>query len=484
MKVVILTEGGKKTGYGHLSRCSSLYDELVKRKIDVEMIINSELHTIDILENRNYSVVDWTSFEYLKKNIRTSTHYIVDSYIASKKVCQFISDYSKKVLYLDDTSRIEYPKGIVVQSSLQDTQEIRDMLIGNKYIILRDAYKLLNNEKTVQKTYEILLTMGGTSQLELIKTTIKKIHLIHPECKINIVSGNLELSHFKQEINLYYENIVLHSYLSSYEMKRLMINSDFVITAAGQTIYELIATSTPFIPIQIADNQRGNLISLQNKKIIRTILRWGDNNFSEEFSIELKQMFSISYRKQFIEQMQGLIDGLGSERIINALCHKEISNTRLYIRTANENDCDSIFKLSNQEYVRRYSLNSRPIEWESHVKWFEKQMSSETHLFLIVINELDQLVGQVRYELESESATISISLSKSILGKGLSKTIIRQSILYLRQRHPEILRIFAWISDENKASIKTFERVGFKRLSLQSTLNDASQYMYEIRGRK
>lgn len=96
MKVVILTEGGKKTGYGHLSRCSSLYDELVKRKIDVEMIINSELLTIDILQNRNYSIVDWTSFEYLRNNIQTSVHYIVDSYIASNKSVNSLVNIQKK----------------------------------------------------------------------------------------------------------------------------------------------------------------------------------------------------------------------------------------------------------------------------------------------------------------------------------------------------------------------------------------------------
>lgn len=483
VKVVILTEGGKKTGYGHLSRCSSLYDELVKRKIDVEMIINSELRTIDILQKRNYSIVDWTSFEYLKSNIQTTVHYIVDSYVASEQVCQFVSKHSKKVLYLDDTSRIEYPRGIVVRASLQDTKETKDLLIGNKYIILRDAYKSIANEKRIQKTNEILLTMGGTNQIELIRTLLKKINVIYPECKINIVLGNLEVSHFEEGLIQEYRNIVLHNYLSSHEMKKLMIASDFAITAAGQTIYELIATSTPFIPIQIADNQRGNLISLRNKQLIQTILCWENENFSEEFEIELQQMFSIPFRKKFMERLGGLIDGLGSERIINALCYEEAVSYRLSIRTAKESDCAFVFELSNQDYVRKYSLNARPIEWGSHVQWFKKTINSKTHLFLVVIDDFGQLVGQIRYEINSKSATISISLAQSILGKGLSKALIYQSIDYLQQKFPRVSQVFAWISDENKVSIKTFEKIGFKRSFVQPILNGASQYKYEIRGR-
>jgi spore coat polysaccharide biosynthesis predicted glycosyltransferase SpsG len=39
----------------------------------------------------------------------------------------------------------------------------------------------------------------------------------------------------------------------------LMVKSDLAITAAGQTIYELLATQTPFIPIKVIENQENNV---------------------------------------------------------------------------------------------------------------------------------------------------------------------------------------------------------------------------------
>jgi spore coat polysaccharide biosynthesis predicted glycosyltransferase SpsG len=54
LKVKILTEGGKDIGLGHISRCLSLFDELLKRKISSELIINGDVK-INIIKNVIFS---------------------------------------------------------------------------------------------------------------------------------------------------------------------------------------------------------------------------------------------------------------------------------------------------------------------------------------------------------------------------------------------------------------------------------------------
>ena len=39
-RVFILTEGGKNTGFGHITRCSSLYENLKDKNIETYFIIN------------------------------------------------------------------------------------------------------------------------------------------------------------------------------------------------------------------------------------------------------------------------------------------------------------------------------------------------------------------------------------------------------------------------------------------------------------
>lgn len=38
-RVIIFTEGGQDIGFGHLTRCSALYDEIDKRGIEVVLVI-------------------------------------------------------------------------------------------------------------------------------------------------------------------------------------------------------------------------------------------------------------------------------------------------------------------------------------------------------------------------------------------------------------------------------------------------------------
>ena len=42
MDVFILTEGGKKYGFGHVARCSSIYQAFNKKNISPKFIINGD----------------------------------------------------------------------------------------------------------------------------------------------------------------------------------------------------------------------------------------------------------------------------------------------------------------------------------------------------------------------------------------------------------------------------------------------------------
>jgi len=42
MKVFIITEGGKNIGFGHITRCLSLYQAFEEKEIIPEFILNSD----------------------------------------------------------------------------------------------------------------------------------------------------------------------------------------------------------------------------------------------------------------------------------------------------------------------------------------------------------------------------------------------------------------------------------------------------------
>ena len=95
----------------------------------------------------------------------------------------------------------------------------------------------------------------------------------------------------------------------------------------------------------------------------------------------------------------------------------------LQIRLANIDDMKNVFDLSNDDTVRKNSINQNKIEWEDHVKWFRNRID-KSH-FYIVENKNKEFVAQVRFDEQLES-TISISITKNFRGKGLASEIIKQ----------------------------------------------------------
>lgn len=455
---MIFTEGGKRTGFGHITRCVSLYDEVKRRGIEVELIIHSYDELKELVGSRRYTLMNWYTIDCLAQVIHSNAYCIVDSYIASEKLYQVINERSKAALFLDDTNRIHYPKGIVVHPSLLASDAPSNSLAGPEYIILRDTFREASPVLLQPKVSNVLITLGGTLQPSLLQNMIQVICSKFQEITFHILIGNMAEPLLKEELHLP-SNIVLHRYAPSDEMKRLMTNSDLVITAAGQTIYEILALGIPFIPIQIAENQGRNMQALFEKGLIGSKVVWESPIFEENLKKVFIHMLDADVRRRQSNKYDGMVDGKGPRRIIDALLYRR--EDAVFLREATIEDSQQVFDLSNQQHVRKYSINSNPILWETHQVWYNRILSSQVHYFLVVTDDSNQVLGQIRYELSSNIAVISISLSKKIIGKKVSQPLIRQSLEMVQQEWRGVQKIIAYISNENLASKKTFEKAGF-----------------------
>jgi len=324
MKVKIFTEGGSEIGLGHLSRCSSLYDEIINRDIEAEFIIYGKIDNVYFLEDRQISNVDWFSEDYLNDNISKEDYCIVDSYLAPKEMYKTISAKSKKALYIDDIGRLKYPKGIVVNPSL-NTDDINypengvtKYLTGSQYIILRSSFVNTKRTNINENVKRVLITMGGSDIRDLTPLILKKICRKHSDIQFDVVIGNAFTNILEIEENKL-ENVQLHYNINVKIMKELMLKSDFAITAAGQTIYELLATQTPFIPIKVIDNQKYTVNSIIKHNIVERVINWNSTNLNHELLVELNRIMDYNYRLSFYEKYSKLIDGFGIKRIINEL---------------------------------------------------------------------------------------------------------------------------------------------------------------------
>ena len=93
MKIIIITEGGKNTGFGHITRCLSLYQAFEERGIKPKFIINGDTDIEYLLKDINYQIFNWLDEKSkLFEMVKDADIAIIDSYLAD------ISLYNKLLI--------------------------------------------------------------------------------------------------------------------------------------------------------------------------------------------------------------------------------------------------------------------------------------------------------------------------------------------------------------------------------------------------
>lgn len=324
MKVKILTEGGKNIGLGHISRCMSLYAEASNREISTDFIINGDVSSVDFLHGITFKNENWLQGKFLHNYITADDYIIIDSYKAEKLVYESIVKLSKKAIFIDDIGRLDYPEGIIVNPSL-DSSSIeysnspkRSLLSGPDYVIVRPPFVGIKRETVSNSIKRILITMGGTDVRKLTPLLVNNVCKNLNNIKFDIVIGSKDTDELYDQY-LGFENVSIHYNIDANEMFELMTNCDLAITAAGQTIYELLATQTPFIPILVIENQENNIRSLLKYNPNQIVMKHDEIGLIEHIFDTLNIYDASVYRQEQNKAYEGLIDGYGAKRIINKL---------------------------------------------------------------------------------------------------------------------------------------------------------------------
>lgn len=125
-------------------------------------------------------------------------------------------------------------------------------------------------------------------------------------------------------------------------------------------------------------------------------------------------------------------------------------------------DAKFLFELRNEPEVRAVSWNREPLAWDNHIMWFRKSLANLNRSFFVLRSDSGEPVGQVRYDVSGEIAEVSVSVSNRFYGKGYASNGLKKSVKVFFESFPKVLVIFAHIMSDNIASIRTFEKAGYK----------------------
>ena len=173
-------------------------------------------------------------------------------------------------------------------------------------------------------------------------------------------------------------------------------------------------------------------------------------------------LYDILYASNF-EQEAHLRNHICIEGIYYDIRIHSCFNTQpLTFRSATMDDLEVIFKWSNDTETRQNSFTSTPISYQEHVSWFNQKVQDKATTMLIFEDNAQNRVGLVRIENRSQPV-IGINVAPLARGKGYASTMILEACHFYFDTF-EVKEIYAYIKNENKASIKAFKKAGFEQI--------------------
>lgn len=494
--VLFLTEGGKNIGFGHLSRCVALSQAIKERRehTEVKFIVNGDRSAKKFF--RNEEVKDVLFFDWRKnKNdllnkAKKANKVIIDSYLAEKSLYDNISDITRgNLVMVDDYNRIEYPKGIVINPSIQGDKFIYPQkdrivyLLGKDYIILRKEFWKVPLISLNKKVKDVLITFGGMDQPAFI-TKIIDFFIYNYKLDLHIISpqDNPDLNYLRDNS----ERVHIYRNISAEDVCNLLLKCDVCISGGGQTLYELARCGIPTVGVCFADNQVKNLEAFEESGFLEYAGNYDDNMILDKLSKAVEYLNPFKVRQEKSQIGKRIVDGKGADRIARSLLEPGCTDGGLMgisLRSARKEDCRDLWTWRKNPEISKWCFCSKEIDFEDHKKWFEKKMKDEKTKIYILENKDGEKIGQARFELDNNEVFISGSLNPDFLGKGLGSKLIRLATEIFIKKNPEAKEVIAEIKDENIFSKKAFEKADYIFYGNIHKF-DSRVAVYKFRGRK
>lgn len=483
-KVMILTEGGKRIGTGHITRCISLYQAFEEQGITPEIIVNGDGTVKDLFSNEKHQIFNWTEDPGKIFNmISRADIMIIDSYLADIGFYEEISEIAAIPVYLDDTIRMDYPKGIVINGGVyaeeMDYKPREDItyLLGPSYTPLRKEFRNVP-EKEIRKGIEsVMITFGGDDMRNMTSRILRLLIRNHPELTKNVVIGN-GFQNIKEIERISDKKTNLIYFPDAEVMKKTMLESDIAICAGGQTLYELARVGVPAIVVAVADNQVNNVKGWQEAGFIEYAGWWEDKVVLEKVEIGLCLLKENKEREKRSIIGRTFVDGLGARRIVQEIMkiQSETSVTMnlrgdfelgdiLLINFLNLNDKEKeiVREMRNHDDVKKWMYSDHIISNEEHARFIEGLKKDNKNIYWLARYKSGGYPGVIslnRVDISNKNAYLGIYTNPCNVKRGAGYVLI-ECLKVLAFAKADLHTLKLEVIENNKRAVSFYKKAGF-----------------------
>ncbi|MBO9600283.1 MAG: GNAT family N-acetyltransferase [Cohnella sp.] len=147
---------------------------------------------------------------------------------------------------------------------------------------------------------------------------------------------------------------------------------------------------------------------------------------------------------------------------------------RLRLRQLELADLPLVLLWRNDPEIGRWFFNSGSITWEQHRGWYARYLDTETDIAFIVeeVSSLYEPVGAAAlYRIDTERGTAEFGRlmigNARARGKGFGLEIVN-AICSFGLRQLGLNEIYLEVLEDNAAAVNTYEKAGFRTISVKS----------------
>lgn len=325
MKIAIRADGGSNIGMGHIMRTLVLAKELSKtNKVFYICRIDTPLSDkykkgIDKIKAEGFTVKTIREDSVLLAISTIEADLLItDSYDVDSLYFDETKSIFPKTAYIDDMNFCNYNVDFLINQNINacdlnySIDKKTKLLLGSKYIMLREEFRNAPEKAIKEKPQDIMITVGGADPHHVTEQILDYVK--HMSYNFHVIVGpsfsNNNFKIYKSENTNFYYNA---------NMYEIMKKCDAAISACGSTLYELASCSVPTLGIIIADNQQGIANKMSDLGAIKCV-GWYNKLSKDTFLQEFNNLCnSYILRKEISKKAKEIVDGKGVYRIAQEL---------------------------------------------------------------------------------------------------------------------------------------------------------------------
>lgn len=240
---------------------------------------------------------------------------------------------------------------------------------------------------------------------------------------------------------------------------------DFVITAAGTSVWDFACMGLPMAAICVVDNQISGYREIVGRGLVAGLGEPPHADLVTRVAGLTRLLGSPDELRAEGERLRRIVDGLGTWRIVSAWDQlletppASATTQRLSTRPATIADARMLFDWRDDPVTRAGSRVQDPLDWNTHVGWLSAAVADQDRQLLIVESDSSD-VATVRWDRRAERDwEVSITVAPDHRGRGIASAVLAAAEHALIADAP--CRLLAGIHVDNTASKRLFERAGY-----------------------